>query len=122
MRRKKNIDAVNLFVKEFSNLRKEQKEIAEKEILMAHERERLRIQAKQEQERLRLKAKLKQRRMKIAVKREQEQKRLEKEIMITDPKLIPTEEGKAWIIAQQKAIWARAMQGGVGDGSSGSGV
>lgn len=47
-----------------------------------------------------------------------EQMRLEKEIMMTDPNLVPTEEGKAWIIAKQKAILARTSQGA----SSGSGI
>ena len=35
-------------------------------------------------------------------------KRLDnKEIMMTDPSLIPAGVGKAWVIAQQKAIWAQ---------------
>lgn len=46
--------------------------------------------------------------------------RLEKEMMTTDVNSIPTEEGKAWIIAKQRAIIARTKQGDIGDGSSGS--
>lgn len=108
------LDAIKLFVAEFSNLRKEQKEIAEQEIMMLNRREELKIQAKQELERLRAKAKLEQEQMMP----DYEQMRLEKEIMMTDPNLVPTEEGKAWIIAKQKAILARTLQGA----SSGSGI
>ena len=56
--------------------------------------------------------------MKIVAKREQEQLKLEKEIMITDPNFITTKEGRAWVISQQKTIWARVTQQGIGDGSS----
>lgn len=49
--------------------------------------------------------------MKITVKPDYEQMRWEREIMMTDPNLVPTEEGKAWIIAKQKAILVRTLQG-----------
>lgn len=91
---------IKSFVTEFRNLRKEQKEIAEQEIAMLNKREELKIQAKLELER-----------MKITVKSDYEQMRWEREIMMTDPNLVPTEEGKAWIIAKQKAILVRTLQG-----------
>lgn len=108
--RKKNVnelDAIKSFITEFCNLRKEQKEIAEQEIAMLNKREELKIQAKLELER-----------MKITVTPDYEQMRLEREIMMTDPNLVPTEEGKAWIIAKQKAILVRTLQGAL----SGSGI
>lgn len=95
--RKKNLDhseVLKFFAEEFYNLRKEQKEIAEQEINMAKQREQMKIQGKLELERMR-----------IAAKREKEDMVFEKEIMMADPNSLPTEEGKAWVIAQQKAIW-----------------
>lgn len=95
--RKKNLDhseVLKFFAEEFNNLRKEQKEIAEQEINMAKQREQMKIQGKLELERMR-----------IAAKREKEDMVFEKEIMMADPNSLPTEEGKAWVIAQQKAIW-----------------
>lgn len=156
MHRKKNVDhleALKLFAEEFSNLRKEQKEIAEQEMNMKNQREQMKIQAKLEQERMRIAAKrekedmmfekeimmadpgslpteegkawviaqqkaiwraeskLERERMRFVAKHEQESLKLEKEIMMADPNLVPTEEGKAWLIAQQKKIWAGSMQG-----------
>lgn len=110
IRRTKNVnelDAIKSFITEFRNLRKEQKEIAEQEIAMLNKREELKIQAKLELER-----------MKITFTPDYEQMRLEREIMMTDPNLVPTEEGKAWIIAKQKAILVRTLQGAL----SGSGI
>ncbi|XP_028080785.1 uncharacterized protein LOC114282333 [Camellia sinensis] len=104
------LEAINLFVAEFNILRNEQKEIVRQEVIMENERERLKLQAKQEREQRRAEVKLEQERMRIAAKREQERMRFEKEIMMTDPNLIPTEEGKAWVIAQYKEIWAHTKQ------------
>ncbi|KAH7858964.1 hypothetical protein Vadar_029879 [Vaccinium darrowii] len=121
------VEGLHLFASEFSNMRKENVEIVEREMKFASEREKMKIQAKKEQEERRIEAKLEQERMKIAAKLEQEQlrfkkdqMRLEKDIMMTDINSISTEEGKAWVIAQQKAIIARMKQGEIGDGSSGS--
>ncbi|KAF7140081.1 hypothetical protein RHSIM_Rhsim06G0077400 [Rhododendron simsii] len=103
-------EGVNFIFSKFSNMRKEQKELVQQEIFMAAEREQMKIQAKLEQER-----------MKIATKREQDQINFEREIMLKDPSKVTTEEGRAWVIAQQKAIWASVNRGGgIGDGSSGN--
>ncbi|GAB2276969.1 hypothetical protein Dimus_011677 [Dionaea muscipula] len=114
LRRKKNVDqleAINLFVTEFNNLRKEQKEIAELEMKMVDERERLKFKAKEEQERRKVEARLEQERMRIAAKHEQEKVMFEKDIMLTDPNSIPSEEGRAWVKAQQKIILERLQRG-----------
>lgn len=61
-------EGVNFIFSEFSNMRKEQKELVQQEIFMAAERERMKIQAKLEQEC-----------MKITTKREQDQINFERE-------------------------------------------
>lgn len=74
-RKKRNADqleGLQVIVSELSNMRKEQKEIAEQEIIFAKEREQMKIQAKLERER----------------------ERSDKEIMMTDPNSLPTKEGK----------------------------
>ena len=38
--------------------------------------------------------------------------------MMNDPNSIPTEEGRAWIIQQQKSILAHGRQERLGDSSS----
>ena len=71
---------------------------------------------------MRIAAKLETEKMKIAAKQEQERMRWEKEIMMTDPNSVHVEEGRAWLIQQQRSILARGRQGSFGDGSSDSGV
>ncbi|XP_012859018.1 PREDICTED: uncharacterized protein LOC105978146 [Erythranthe guttata] len=95
-RRKKNLDSIDLFVEEFSNMRKEQSSRFEEEGIRRNAIEQQKLQAK-----------IETKRMEIAAKQEHQQKQREQEIMLMDPQSAPTEEGKAWIIEQQIEILSR---------------
>ncbi|KAL3646876.1 hypothetical protein CASFOL_009420 [Castilleja foliolosa] len=87
-KRKNKSTPLDLFVEEFSNMRKEQSSRYE-EI----------ITRKQELEQRKLQAKMEDKNMRIAAMKEQEQKRLDKEIMLVNPDSIATDEAGNYAVS-----------------------
>lgn len=100
----------DLFAGEFSNKRKEASSRFVEEVIKKNAIKQQKLQFKMEWKKMKLQSQKEIEQMRIEAKREQEQRQFEKDMMMEDPNSALSDEGKIWIIEQQRKILNRAQK------------